>query len=94
LTLEVGGGTKLDMIADSGFVSLLRDFDNAVVDRDPSDRLADVCRGLRAHPHYVRAFEDMLEREPDRVRRRLLERLLVEYEFQSIFELLSDIGRG
>ena len=82
------------MIADSGFVALMRDFENAAQDRNPSERLNDVCQGLREHPHHVRAFEHMLERETDHTRRRMIERLLVEYEFQSIFELLDDIGRG
>lgn len=87
LSLELPEGGKLDMIADSYFVQLMHDLDLAMVHGDPF--IDNVCNGLGHHPHYVRAFEYLLEREGDPERRMMIERILLEYELLSAFCLLE-----
>ncbi len=90
-TQEAPDGSKLDMIADSCFLAILTDFELALRSGDEA-RVEAVCRALCLHPIYVRAFEHMLEREEVGERAQLIERILTEYEFLSIFNLFDEEG--
>lgn len=85
-------GTRLTMIADSSFVHLLSDYERAV--KGGQECIETICRGLERYPIYVRAFENMLEREENPERKRLLEMILLEYEFLSAFNLFEQDGEG
>lgn len=87
LVVENRDGSRLDMIADSYFVQLLRDYENAVKMGDVF--IDSVCEGLGRNPRYVHAFENMLEREENPARRKMIERILLEYEFLSAFRLME-----
>jgi len=92
VVLEKTDGTRMDMIADSYFIQLLSDFEKAVLHGD--DYIDSVSTGLGRHPRYVKAFEHMLEEEAEPFRRRLIERILLEYEFISAFQLMDTEEEG
>lgn len=92
LVVEDRDGSRIDMIADSYFVQLLRDYENAV--RLGDGFIDSVCEGLGRHPRYVHAFENMLDREDNPERRKIIERILLEYEFLSAFRLMDNEEEG
>ncbi len=92
IVLERSDGSRLNMIADSYFVEILRDFDNVI--RRGEQYMDSLCSSLERYPQYIRAFEHMLEREEDPVRQRLIERILLECEFMSAFRMMETDEEG
>ena len=92
LVVRNSDGSQLDMIADSYFVALMRDFEKAL---GQDDRVMDmISEALERNPRYVRAFEHMLEREMDPERIKLIERILLEYEFSTAFQMMDTEEEG
>lgn len=87
IVLDGPDGNKLNMIADSHFVGLLKHYEKVAAGGGES--LDTLCSSLESNPQYLRAFEYMLEREEDPERRRLIERILLECELMSAFRMIE-----
>lgn len=87
IVLDQPDGNKLSMIADSDFVGILKDYEKVLAGGE--EGLDSLCSSLERYPHYLKAFECMLEREEDPERIRLIERILLECEFMSVFRMME-----